>query len=393
MTIKNTLLALLVAVLALLVVPGGAGAQDSSFDLDYTPADAKLNAAIDELEPYAYDRWPDTYGGAWIDDKGPEGGIYVAFTRDSKESVAELSKDFPQPELLEPVKVDDTLRELETAQERLSDDMDKAVAGEGSVPYASEPEMASGLDVARNEMVVYPESGAASLGEGLETAYGVDVRAELALTDVEEYACSNRYNCSPLRGGISYQSGGNACTMGFTVRRGNGNKQVLSAGHCGSSGNAAYQSTNYAGSRRFGTVKQSQNGGKIDALRASIDTNGYSGRGWVYHSDSQQGRQVSGDASWRSLLTGQAVTASARNTNTTSGQVKDKYYDPGVGYDNRFVASTVAGLPGDSGGALYKSGNTQAVGVLRGPHRNNSWIIHSHIEFIKSSLGVSVVQN
>lgn len=184
------------------------------------------------------------------------------------------------------------------------------------------------------------------------------------------------------------------CSSGFVAVR-NGTKQVLSAGHCtgAQAGHFAANSANPP----FGTVQQSADSQRVDALRAAVTTSGIGARGWVFQNQDYQGRQVSGITSYGSLMVGTPVGKSGYQSGMTWGAITSKYLAP-PGYQD-LISADVSAIAGDSGSSLTKQANWAAVAVLKGvilsanPPELEGDTIYSHVQFVQSRLGVEIVVN
>ncbi|NJP33265.1 trypsin-like serine protease [Micromonospora thermarum] len=173
------------------------------------------------------DRFPDTYGGMWLDQAG--GGLLTIAATDTAPVRAALSDDPDRTRIrLVPVRV--PLARLTAAASRLATALDGAA---GTDVVVNQP---------ANEVIVLTGDRIAAddprLGDALADA-GVAARAQArgAGTSVSK-ACDPRYCAqAPMRGGIRLDVprddgtvGG--CTTGFNIVGRGAVSYVLTAGHC-----------------------------------------------------------------------------------------------------------------------------------------------------------------
>jgi hypothetical protein len=162
-------------------------------------------------------RFPDQFGGSWLDQAGG-GHLVVAMTR--PELLRPALRGVADAAHIRAVRVTHSLRALQAAADRVS-----ARAG-----------VRAAVDQAGNRVVVPTARRDARLDSAL-LAENVGVAVRAAPTGVQK-ACDPRFCTSPpLRGGIRLDVtrddgtfGG--CTTGFNVASASGQVFVLTAGHC-----------------------------------------------------------------------------------------------------------------------------------------------------------------
>lgn len=202
-------------------------------------------------------RWPETFGGAWVDGRR----AFVAFTQPPPRGLKKLRRVFPKPGQLRQVIVDDSLRELEALIRRASADREAQLIRPPCTPAPPPPPgirpppsprspncpPAPGydlaIDVARNSVVATVEKPDAETLQLFQSRYGSGVLVEQGLL-ARPRAC---FLCPRLRGGMVTTGTSQHCTIGFTARyqglSAEKSNLVLSAGHCNGDALYTYQFT------------------------------------------------------------------------------------------------------------------------------------------------------
>lgn len=325
--------------------------------------------------------------------------MYVAFTKDAGDRVNKLSADFPESHRLVAVDAERSLADLLATRDEMIADRDGRAAGKESPAGLEDPEYTVDIDIEQNRVVLMtPEKLDPATREKVYAEYGASTRIVEGVEPPVDLTCYSRENCQPLRAGLHlnfWDAGGfnSNCSSGFSAKH-NGVKQVLSAGHC--TNHTSGQNVQVGGTLKFGTVGQSADGQRVDALRAGVTVSGFNARGWVYQNPDHKGRQVSNVNSYSALMVGTPVGKSGYTTNMTWGAISSKYLSP-PGYVDLISADEDAFL-GDSGGALVKQANWAAVGIVKavilGYSENpaiEGHIIHSHVQFVENRLGVNII--
>lgn len=436
-------LALLVALsfLAALLFAGPAhGLASGSPANSPPPKSLQALKALERLEPTALRRWPDTFGGLWLE----RGKVFVAFTTGGKQGVKRLGSRFPTPEKLRPIKVDDSLAALRALETQMVADRgtnpvmftDPASGRLVQRPYQLE------IDVKRNIVVVTVEQAVTpSLAAGFAQRYGQDVVVEQGLL-AQPTPCAFEVFCAPdLRAGLFI--GGSAmnwyCTSGFTAFAG-ATQYILSAAHCGNDpvpGQGAPPDpggSRIHGGSTYGVVALEQLSGQLDAEAHVIqDFNLFNAlHPWIYISEANKQGVVGKVGTYDGTPIGLKVCKFGANSFKSCGKVLSKtvspYYVPN-GMD--FINTSVCSAPGDSGGPLYhsyikypdskiaqipnraggdrryrakgKPGSKlfptrhQAIGIASGgleltciPPDPNDTSVYGHVEFIQEAFGIAI---
>jgi len=356
--------------------------------------DPALIEAIESLEVEARARWPESFAGMWGDpvETVP---IHIAFTSEAEEKVAALAAGFPAPSILEPHDADHSFNELEALQARIVADRD-ALATDESPAFDLPDRYDLDIDQARNVVRVIVESGAATFQPVFSAAYGENVMVEDGDLS-QEYACNSRTNCKyTLRAGLETEGGGGLCTTGFVVKRPSGEKQILSAAHCGASEEGDTGNRKH-GNETYGSVTADQHENRVDAERHSIG-NPFGSGGFIYRNDADQRFEVRGKGLWSELVVNVSQSCQAgKNTGNSCGTVRSKTFAPdNVGSSSRFVCADFVGVPGDSGAPIFNDSH-EALGVLHGmcdegANSAQGSVSYSHIEYVLDALDVNIVK-
>jgi trypsin len=347
--------------------------------------------ADDALEPEARSRWPDTFAGLW---QAVEGQVFVAFTENANENVAQLRQDFPGAGDLVPVTLPRPLAELEALQDQMIADR-ATPPTDGLLPLPDHYDL--DIDVIQNSVYAVVDDVDPRARLAFASRYGPTVQVRQGPL-FEPERCT-RANCKyQLRAGLVIQRaipGGfqKWCSSGFVVRTGAGNLNLLSAGHCSAIGDSRYH-----GGELYGTVRDRQQRNRVDAERQSID-GAFTGAGVMFVDSDERARPVQTVSRWDDVRLERRICKTGWKTGKTCGTVKSKHFSPDdewVPSGNRFIRTTYCAEGGDSGAAVFR-GN-RAFGVHSGgesgkchPGPDNDFSAFSHIEYIENALNVSVV--
>lgn len=199
-----------------------------------------------------------TFAGAYIDQKDG-GGLVVMLTERSANTTAGIDARMPNDTLGRRIVTADTpFAQLERALERVDAVSQSVVPGAVYV--------GAGIDTQGNRLRVSftPDTieQATAKRDELASRLGVTIRLTVAEQGHDTEMCGNgnsRGNCwNPIRAGVVIhlqQLGGTPCTMGFHITMPNGDKEWLTAGHCGydTTPNAhQYHSPAFHGGERIG---------------------------------------------------------------------------------------------------------------------------------------------
>lgn len=137
LTVRARTVLVLVSLSASMVLPGcrDMSSNDARHTQDGEPKVAEqwrpeehlddVAGAAAVLEQEAKKRWPSEFAGLWIG----AGGIFISFTTDPDEKVAELRQAVPQPHELFPVGAERSLTALRALQQRIIDDRAELQSG------------------------------------------------------------------------------------------------------------------------------------------------------------------------------------------------------------------------------------------------------------------------
>lgn len=215
---------------------------------------------------------------------------------------------------------------------------------------------ANGLRVAVHEGDI---AAAVMVQADLEARVGVPVAFESAAPSLDE-VCTSRDNCyTPMKAGSRIRHGGvngSICGMGFHIRLGSGDEQLLTAGHCGYTGSLSWYHYGY---------------GLVGSVQASYYVYGGIDLQRIQMPDPQASDDLFGGPSnivgSRYPSQGEAVCASLSMTQTIDcGTIRDAYKSwtsstcgcPVYGADHDSISTQ----PGDSGSPIYV-GTSSAVAV------------------------------
>ena len=354
-----------------LVALTGAGGQ---VDREPWADDGQLATLYEALGPESEKMWPEEYAWVFYREPGnPQAGVEIGFTESAESKVDFLAKSFPRPDLLFPIEVPVSDREMIERVRSVVDDRAAATRGQGPLG-----EFSAGFDVMEDlrtgEVVVQAVSTSEEFRESLQSLYDFPVRYQAGGIG-HMGSCTSRLDCDELRAGIQSRRltdpALNRCSLGFSVVW-QGNIQMLSAGHCtlpGQNGRVIGEKR-YHGpdSAAFGEVKDIAFGHDIDVERISRYANpGFIARGWTYNFDWQQDLRVLSEGSYAALVNGSNACRSGVRTGRACGSILNKHYSPSAyalaGLTD-FVKFDACSGTGDSGGPVY-NGN-KALGVYDG---------------------------
>jgi streptogrisin C len=384
------------ALVLLTVMSGAAVAEDASgasgSGVPITPA---LDDAIGALQPVAQNLWPDTYAGLWVHETedGVVHSVSLGFTEDATAKVAQLAEGFPEPELLQPVILARSLHELENRQQRMIADREAARKGTLVLPGVSGARYNLDIDIRRNALVVTVEDSSSVAVATFKGLYGEDVIVEQGDLGGPE-ACTRadcRYN---LRSGLKTVFDGTWCSTAFTVVTSVGNRNILSAAHCGGGdvGNARHH-----GGERYGTVIDQHKGGRVDAERHSR-WDPFAMKAWIYVDTDHKAVGVKERSSWDTLGVGTHACKSGATTGKSCGEITSKHFSPSwVPNSERFVKTDYCAGGGDSGSGVYRKDNwSRAHGIHSGGGSGScsdasDWSAFGHIQYALGALDVTLV--
>lgn len=363
-------------------------AETSGLPFDQVHQQLLRQFAVGTLHEQVAARWPDTFGGMWIDQKTSL--VHVAFTRDAAANVAALAPDFSAPELLRAHDVPRSYADLRATLARMVADRTLVQTGLLAVPGLGTRGYHLDIDVRENRPVVGAESFSLATVAALTARYG-DVRVEHALLGGEQ-ACT-RLDCKHyVRSGLAGDRCCDVrdCTLAFAVSSGQVRYESMSAGHCGTRGWRH-------GLASIGTSGQVVNGGPVDA-QTIVMTGDFQAGPWIWVSSTETTRPVTSVQTYAALTAGQWICQSGVTSGQRCGSVIGKDFtppfSPGIPSHDHFIHTDMCSQIGDSGAGIYIA--NQAVGIVSGgshgtgcPSGFRGW--HGHISYATSQLQLVVI--
>lgn len=176
----------LIAVLAVALLGGAVtgnfaqAASNGQASVASAQVDPGLDSAIGALNARARENWPDEFGEVWIKRDGPGARVYVGFTMDPEAKVAALvaELDFPRPDILVPVTVKYSAKELGQRQMEMVGDRDAAQKGLPPLAHVTDGRYDMFVDVENGVIVVRMPVFTNEFKAAFLAAYGDDLRFE-----------------------------------------------------------------------------------------------------------------------------------------------------------------------------------------------------------------------
>ncbi len=394
--------------LGLLAFPNPAAAKKH-----HAPRSIATIKGIQNLEPTALRRWPDSFGGIWLS----QGKLFVAFTDKSRKRLKKLRRPLIRkgrlPKRLakrrfRAVTVDDSLLSLEQLEGRMIADRDAPPPP--SIVSLPKPQYDLNVDVQDNSVVVIVPSATSQLVSYFKQAYG-DVSVEQG--PIAEPEGCTRFDCRPfLRSGLaSGAESGTGCSLAFNVLYLPGVTGILSAAHCGDPDADVGDDRSHAG-EVYGQVLSEKESGQVDAELHSVANGFISLFPMIYRNDTDYAAIVGKVGTYDELLIGSTVCKSGYKTGESCGPVLSKTYSPSyIPGGSDFIKAGLCSDHGDSGAGVYSSFQRQkpdkkkpvtryeALGILSGGAKDTpcsspqEYMLFGHIEFVQSALGVKVLAN
>lgn len=234
---------------------------------------------------------------------------------------------------------------------------------------------------------------------------------------IEDAACSSRTNCgsgtSDFRGGIVIDGPEGDCTAGFAAEKPNGNKYLITAGHCDINPND--RDVTIGGQPHVSGIHQFIQGSNVHANNSNADAvlvgiEASKAGPWVFQSTSKPVHRITSVKPGLNYVARARICSAAlktyyrcgkivtsRNLNVrdnvtgilTKDVVKWRYYEPG---------NFTRNMKGSSGGPVYSwglaLGITKASGLHNYQHevnRTEVTMYASKIAHVEDLLGVSVI--
>lgn len=374
------------------------------------PGYQELERALEPIQGLASSLFPAQFGGLWATGSGEDVTVHIAFTDTPLVSTAALvsAAGFPYPEVLEPVDVAVSLAQLEQLLELMSAEREAVRAGELAIGTITSPDYDLAVDLPTNSVQVITDVGATEqvLWQTAFASYG-------ALVDVVPGSITGPQGCrradcgTNLRGGLQLGSdGGKYCSSAFTVQK-NGERRLLSAGHCGNASSCDGHddgAARFHNGRRYGTVIDQACARHVDAEIHSPNSD-FAFRPWLTVNRRDPKHPVVASTEWTETIEGLTrICKSGYASSLRCGQVTNKYLAPSyVPLSSRFVMTNYCAIPGDSGAAVHRrirKGRAEGIhagGNVDGPARCKNWnprrdfSVYGHIEYALEALDVTMV--
>jgi hypothetical protein len=252
-----------------------------------------------------------------------------------------------------------------------------------------------GIDVKQNAIYVVVEDASPVTVAAFKSRYGDDVivrEGDLMIPHCTRADC--RYG---LRSGLrTVLPSEGRCSTAFTVRvTATGNRNILSAAHCG--GNDVGSSRRHGG-EHYGLVRARQQHGRVDAERHGPPAGDFNMWPRIFVNPDNKFHPVESMSTWEGLMAGTHVCKSGQTTGKTCGQILDK--DVSLDYvpnSDRFVLAQYCSEDGDSGSGVYRSANWSRVHGIHSGGTNatcpdaNALGVFGHIEYALNALEATLV--
>ncbi|MBN8866054.1 MAG: hypothetical protein J0H98_00735 [Solirubrobacterales bacterium] len=324
-----------------------------------------------QLGPKASEMWPNEYGAIWYRTPGdPQGGVDIGFTEYAESKVAYLAKDFPRPELLHPITVPVSDREISRRVVEVA--RDHAALKSGEAPFDQEIDQNYDVkeDLKTGEVIVVMNEPTTLARQSFDKAYPFPVTVEKG--GVSRLACVSRADCgNQLRAGIqsrrTYDPSVKRCSTGFTVWS-HAEVQMLSAAHCTQPdptrqpGELRYHGQ-APGDLAYGKVKQLEFGNGVDVERIAHSVNDFVFRPQIYATDTDQAKPVTSQGNYLSIALNQELCRAGNSTGRRCGIVQNLHLTPGSygGQFTDFVKFSACSAGGDSGGPVFYGGKAWGI--------------------------------
>lgn len=190
-----------------------------------------------------------TSGALWFDQRDG-GAAHYTFTGDIAEHRRVIASRTPEGLDITVSRVDNRMADLEDLKAHITRDMWPLI-DEGF------PITMVDANARANRVIVYLEEVKGDAEAELVRRYGNDVMVERGSRGVED-ACNSRDDCAnPIKGGLRIAGSGETwyCTSAFQAEKANGDRVLVTAGHCLDDANGSGQVWKYNGGSRFGVAQ------------------------------------------------------------------------------------------------------------------------------------------
>lgn len=212
---------------------------------------------------YAKDR--PSFGGLWFDQRNG-GAAHYTFTANVAEHREAILAMAPDAADVHVSQADYRMSELESVKDEISRDMQALI--KAAMPIAM-----IDANAERNRVIVYLAEQTDGAAELLRDRYGPSVVVERGSRGFPD-VCNSRGDCrNPLKGGLRIVSAPTAfqCTSAFQAKKANGDRVMITAGHCINEASAAGSTSWRHNGNQFGVA----NGDTLDSSSVEADI------GWI----------------------------------------------------------------------------------------------------------------
>lgn len=186
----------------------------------------RIRSRTQQRDAVAYARSQPDFGGLWFDQRD-RGTAHYTFTSDVAEHRREIASLTPEGLDITVSRVDNRMSDLENLKDEVTRDMWQLIDEGFSITMVD-------ANARVNRVIVYLEEVKGDSEAALVRRYGGAVMVERGTRGVED-ACNNRDDCAnPIKGGlrITPSGGSGYCTSAFQAEKGNGDRVLITAGHC-----------------------------------------------------------------------------------------------------------------------------------------------------------------
>lgn len=258
-------LATLGAVVSSGIPTGAASAESNTRDVEATsyaipedfrpesdgPYESSLafDVAVGSLQQALRAALPEVFAGVYRDTTTAR-RVQVLVAGDADAARRQVEALFVRPDLVDIQVVSSTLSAIEDAQRKITAEWDAIVAAGLDLSRSS-------VDVVANRLRVYVVNYKPEHGDWLQERYGSAVEV-LQGEPIYTAACTGRYTCTEMRGGIEVGTSNASCTAAFSAVRGS-TLGMITAGHCGNINEAFFH-----GVIPMGSMIRRQYSGEVD---------------------------------------------------------------------------------------------------------------------------------
>jgi hypothetical protein len=328
---------------------------------------------------------PADFGGIYFDS---DGVLTISLARGGTEDRDAATKLIPSATVVRWLRVEHSISDLDLVRDMLVDRIPQFERDGGPVSSIS-------IDAARNLVVLTLDGDISGANEALRGEFGTQIDVRTGGPAVPDL-CTNRYACTPWRGGIAIDSasgGSGICSYGYNSRQYDGTAlRMLTAGHCNSH-------TWYHGTGTIGTTSLNNLGTSNKALGdfQRVPTSFTGTKNLIYANDATMSRSILFTRNNSLQLQGDSVCKSGIGSGSGGGYkcgtiLNDDLVLSGVVYNGTVVyvwgkLASYASGSGDSGGPVFI--NNIALGIHSG-YLSGQGTVYSTVEYAEFALSVSI---